>query len=57
MLELEQSQLQLKRENIVNRLEERYQSIFSALRSEFNQTAASGEIAAEMTIEELRDTK
>jgi chromosome segregation protein len=53
LLELEQSQLQLKRENIANRLEERYQSKFSALRSEFNQSAATDEITVEMTIEEL----
>ena len=35
MLELEQSQFQLKRENIANRLEERYQISFAALKSEF----------------------
>lgn len=53
MLELELSQLQLKRENIANRLEERYQSGFDFLKSEFNRDEAAKAIMADMTIEEM----
>jgi chromosome segregation protein len=55
MLELEQSQLQLKRDNIANRLEERYQDAFATLRSEFSENEAADEIIAEMTVEELEN--
>jgi len=41
MLELEVSQLQLKRDNTANRLEERYQSGFEYLKSEFGQDDAA----------------
>jgi chromosome segregation protein len=53
MLELELSQLQLKRENSVNRLEERYQISFAALRSELTQNAPQDEMIAAMAIEEM----
>jgi len=53
MLELELSQLQLKRENAVNRLEERYQTSFTALRSELTQNGPQDEKIAAMTIEEM----
>jgi len=53
MLELELSQLQLKRENLANRLEERYQSGFDFLKSEFNRDEAAKAIMADMTIEEM----
>ena len=53
MLELEQSQFQLKRENIANRLEERYQSPFSALKSELLQNETADKITADMTTEEM----
>jgi chromosome segregation protein len=55
MLELEQSQLQLKRDNIANRLEERYQDSFATLKSEFRENEAANEIIAEMTVEELEN--
>jgi len=52
-LELELSQIQLKRENTANRLEERYQSGFAALKSEFRQNQAALAIVADMTIDEM----
>ncbi|MDX2501104.1 MAG: chromosome segregation protein SMC [Deltaproteobacteria bacterium] len=53
MLELEQSQLKLKRENIANRLEERYHDSYEDLRSRQNENEAVDEITAELTIEEM----
>ncbi|CAB1056123.1 Chromosome partition protein smc [Olavius sp. associated proteobacterium Delta 1] len=52
-LELELSQLQLKRDNTANRLEERYQSEFEYLKAEFSQDDAARAIIADMTIEEM----
>jgi chromosome segregation protein len=53
MLELERSQLQLKRDNIANRLEERYQGSYAALTSEFGENQGVDEITAGSTIEEM----
>ncbi len=53
MLELEQSQFQLKRDNIANRLEERYQSSFAALKSELLENESAHKITADMTTEEM----
>jgi chromosome segregation protein len=53
MLELEQSQFQLKRENIANRLEERYQSSYAALRSELLENETADKVTADMTTEEM----
>ncbi len=53
MLELEQSQLKLKRDNVANRLEERYQSSYEKLRIGHSENEATQEITAEMTIEEM----
>jgi len=53
MLELEVSQLQLKRDNTANRLEERYQSGFEYLKSEFSQDDAAKAIIADMTIDAM----
>ena len=53
MLELEQSQLKLKRDNVANRLEERYQSSYEKLRIGHRENEATQEITAEMTIEEM----
>jgi chromosome segregation protein len=52
-LELEMSQLQLKRDNTANRLEERYQSEFAVLKSELSQDEAANQILAGMTLEEM----
>ena len=52
-LELELSQLQLKRDNTASRLEERYQSDFEVLKSEFGRDEAARELIADMTIEEM----
>jgi chromosome segregation protein len=53
MLELEQSQLKLKRDNIADRLEERYQSSYEDLRNRHSENEAAVGITAEMTIEEI----
>ncbi len=53
MLELEQSQLQLKRDNISHRLEERYQNSFAVLKAELSENEAAAQITADMTTEEM----
>ena len=53
MLELEQSQFQLKRDNIASRLEERYQSSYETLKSEFGKNEEAQEITGGMTVEEM----
>jgi len=53
LLELELSQLHIKRDNVVNRIEERYQSSFSDIRSQFNDQYQDEEISSETPIEEL----
>jgi chromosome segregation protein len=53
LLELELSQLNIKRDNVVNRIEERYQSSFSVIRSQFNGQLQKEETTSEKTIEEL----
>ena len=53
MLELEQSQRQLKRDNIANRLEDRYQSSFAALKSDLQENESADKITADMTTEEM----
>ncbi len=55
MLELEQSQLILKRDNIAARLEERYQDSFSTLKSESRENKAAREFTTEMSIEQMED--
>ncbi len=57
MLELELAQLQLKRDNIANRLEERYQSSFQALKSEFMQQPTPDEKPIAEMEEELSRCK
>ncbi len=53
MLELERSQLKLKRDNVADRLEERYQSSYEELRNSHRENEAAHKITAEMTIEEM----
>ena len=53
LLELELSQLQIKRDNLANRLEERYQSPFSVLKTAFHENSQDDEISPEMTIDEM----
>ncbi|MBW2411266.1 MAG: hypothetical protein JRF72_15830, partial [Deltaproteobacteria bacterium] len=55
LLELELSQLQIKRDNVVNRLEERYQSSFSAIRTEFEAHIKDEEISPDATIEAMEE--
>jgi len=53
MLELEQSQLKLKRENIANRLEEKYQDAYEDLKARQSENEAVNEVTDGLTIEEL----
>jgi chromosome segregation protein len=53
LLELELSQLHIKRDNVINRIEERYQSSFSTIRSQFIDQFQDEEISSEKTIEEM----
>ncbi|MEE4266024.1 MAG: chromosome segregation protein SMC [Desulfobacteraceae bacterium] len=53
MLELERSQLELKRDNVANRLEERYQNSYAELKDSYRENEAAHEITAEMTIEQM----
>ncbi len=53
MLELEQSQLKLKRENIANRLEERYQDSYEDLKSWQSDNETVEEVTAQLTVEEM----
>ena len=53
MLELERSQLKLKRENVASRLQERYQSSYEQLKVGYRENETSQSITAEMTIEEM----
>ena len=53
MLELEQSQFKLKRDNISNRLEERYQNSYEILKSEFRRNEKAQELTTKMTVEEM----
>ena len=55
LLELELSQLQIKRDNVINRLEERYQSSFSAIRTEFETHIKDEEISPDATIEAMEE--
>ncbi len=53
LLELELSQLQIKRDNVANRLEERYHNPFSILRSEYHDIIEDGEISTDISIDEM----
>ncbi len=53
MLELELSQLRLKRENTASRLEERYQDRFESLKIEFERDEGAKAIVGGMTIDEM----
>jgi chromosome segregation protein len=52
-LELELSQLRLKRENAASRLEERYQDRFDALKIEFNRDESAKAIVDGMSMDEM----
>ncbi|MEJ2165001.1 MAG: hypothetical protein P8X90_05695 [Desulfobacterales bacterium] len=53
LLELELSQLQLKRDNAASRLEERYQTAFAELRADLQQDEAARKLSAGMSISEM----
>jgi chromosome segregation protein len=53
LLELELSQLQLKRDNAAGRLEERYQTSFAELRADLQQDEAARKLIADMSISEM----
>ncbi|MGD8524233.1 MAG: chromosome segregation protein SMC, partial [Desulfobacterales bacterium] len=53
LLELELAQLQIKRDSVVNRLEERYHNPFSVLKSEYHDSIEDQENPADLSIEEM----
>jgi chromosome segregation protein len=53
LLELEQSERKIKKENIANRLEEKYRKSFSVLKTELNHDSESIELTSEKTIEQM----
>ncbi|MEJ2727553.1 MAG: chromosome segregation protein SMC [Deltaproteobacteria bacterium] len=53
LLELEQSERKIKKENIANQLEEKYHQPFSELKDEFNHAAESIEMTSGKTIEQM----
>jgi chromosome segregation protein len=53
LLELELSQLQVKQENVTNRLEDRYQNSFSTIRAQFTEQLQDEDISSEETITEM----
>ena len=55
LLELEQSERKIKKENIANRLEEKYRRSFSELKAEFNHDSESIELTSEKTIEQIEE--
>ena len=55
LLELEQSERKIKRDNITNRLEERYQNSFAALREALNASRPDSEDFSQMTTEQLEE--
>ena len=55
LLELEQSERKIKKENIANRLEEKYRKSFSVLNAEFNHDSESIELTSEKTIEQMEE--
>ena len=55
LLELEQSERKIKKENIVNRLEEKYRKSFSVLKAELNHDSESIELTSEKTIEQIEE--
>jgi chromosome segregation protein len=55
LLELEQSERKIKKENIANRLEEKYRKSFSVLKAEFNHDSESIELTSEKTIEQMEE--
>jgi chromosome segregation protein len=54
LLELEQSERKIKKENIANQLEEKYRKSFSVLKAEFNHNTESIELTSEKTIEQMQ---
>jgi chromosome segregation protein len=57
VLELEQSQIKLKRENIVDQMENRYQTSFSLLQQEAGPAAESTDMTVEQMEEEIADLR
>ena len=55
LLELEQSERKIKRDNITSRLEERYQNSFGVLREDLNAPEPDSEDFSQMTVERLEE--
>jgi chromosome segregation protein len=55
LLELEQSENKIKKENIARQLEEKYRKSFSVLKSEFNQHTENLELTSEKTVGQIEE--
>jgi chromosome segregation protein len=55
LLELEQSERNIKKENIASRLEEKYRKSFSVLKAEFNHDSESIELTSGKPIEQMEE--
>ena len=55
LLELEQSERNIKKDNIASRLEEKYRKSFSVLKAEFNHDSESIELTSGKTIEQMEE--
>ncbi len=55
LLELEQSERKIKKENIAKQLEEKYRKSFSVLKAEFNHDSESIELTSEKTFEQMEE--
>jgi chromosome segregation protein len=55
LLELEQSERKIKKENIASRLEEKYRTPFAVIRTEFSQDSEAHELTEGKTIEQMEN--
>ncbi|MGD1970263.1 MAG: chromosome segregation protein SMC [Desulfobacterales bacterium] len=53
LLELEQSERKIKKDNVVSRLEEKYRAAFAVIKADFNQDSEALELTQEKPIEQL----
>jgi len=55
LLELEQSERKIKKDNIANQLEEKYRKSFSVLKAEFNNDSESIEFTSQKSIQQMEE--
>jgi chromosome segregation protein len=53
LLELEQSERKIKKDNVASRLEEKYRAAFAVIKSDFKQDSKALELTEEKTVEQL----